>query len=287
LSASGGYSFRFGPAFTPAIIKKLMLANLAVFVAQILIPNLSPAGVVSPEHVWSQGQIWRPFTYMWLHHISFIPLHLAMNMFMLWMFGSELALYWGDKRFLRYYLNCGFGAGILIATVPYLPGLAGWPPWTAELSKTTLGASGAVMGVLLAYSFTWPYRTIQLIFPPIPIKAIWLIPFVFVMELVAGSSNVSHVGHLGGVAVGWLYLIHEGKTPDVPTLATLKRSYKQYRARKATPTSPTPKPAKPFRRKPKQSLRRRYERQKMRKKLRSVPGEARPKQGEKNDEGDD
>ena len=283
MHGGSGYRRRFGPSATPPIIKKLMLANVAVFVAQILIPNLTPAGVVSPEQVWVDREIWRPFTYMWLHNISVIPLHLGINMFMLWMFGSELALYWGDKRFLRYYLNCGIGAGILIATVPYLPGLAGWPPWTEELTKTTLGASGAVIGVLLAFSFTWPYSRIQLVFPPISLKAIWLIPFVFIMDFVTGSENVSHVGHLGGVAVGWLYLIHEGKTPDVPTFETLKRRYKRYRAEKSAPSPPVSRPSKAPRPERKLSLKRRYQRQKMRRKLRSVPGEGRPKR-EQNDD---
>jgi len=283
LNHGNGYRMSFGPPVTPSIIKKLMIANVAVFAAQVLIPNLSPACVVSPERVWIQHEIWRPFTYMWLHSISVIPLHLLINMFMLWMFGSELALYWGDKRFLRYYLNCGFGAGVLIATVPFLPGLAGWPPLTEELTKTTLGASGAVMGVLLAFSFTWPYRTIQLIFPPIPLKAIWLIPFVFVMEFMTGSSNVSHLGHLGGVVVGWMYLVHEGKTPGAPTFATLKRRYQRFRTGRPSTSYPTSSPAKAAKPEPKLSLKRRYQRQKMRRKLRSVPGEARPEQDQNDD----
>jgi membrane associated rhomboid family serine protease len=274
---------RFGPPVTPPIIKKLMLANVAVFVAQILIPNLTPAGVVGPERVWVEREIWRPFTYMWLHNISVMPLHLAMNMFMLWMFGSELALHWGDKRFLRYYLNCGFGAGILIATVPFLPGLAGWPPWTEELTKTTLGASGAVMGVLLAYSFTYPYSTIQLIFPPIPLRAIWLIPFVLVMDLMTGSSNVSHLGHLGGVVVGWIYLVYEGKTPGAPTFETLKRRFQRFRTGKPPKGYPPSRPSKAARPERKLSLKRRYQRQKMRRKLRSVPGEAGPEQDRNDD----
>ncbi|MBW2399606.1 MAG: rhomboid family intramembrane serine protease [Deltaproteobacteria bacterium] len=283
MNSGNSYRVSFGPPVTPRIIKRLMLANVAVFVAQIAIPNLTPAGVVSPDLVWIQRQIWRPFTYMWFHHISVLPLHLAMNMFMLWMFGSELALYWGEKRFLRYYLNCGFGAGFLIATVPFLPGLAGWPPWTEELTKTTLGASGAIMGVLLAFSFTWPYSTIRLIFPPIPLKAIWLIPFVFVMEFMTGSSNVSHLGHLGGVVVGWLYLIHEGKTPDAPTIETLKRRYRRWRTPTPPTNYPTASPSKPARPEPKLSLKRRYQRQKMRRKLRSVPGEARPEKDQNDD----
>jgi hypothetical protein len=88
------------------------------------------------------------------------------------------------------------------------------------------------MGVLLAFSFTWPDRTIQLLFPPMPLKAIWLIPLLFFFELFSGRSNVSHVGHLGGVVVGWIYLVREGRTPGAPNLRVLKLRYERYRMRK-------------------------------------------------------
>ncbi len=88
------------------------------------------------------------------------------------------------------------------------------------------------MGALLAFSFTWPDRTIMLLFPPIPLKAIWLIPLLLFFELFGGPSNVSHLGHLGGVLVGWIYLVNEGKTPGAPNLRTLKLRYQRYQMRK-------------------------------------------------------
>jgi rhomboid-like protein len=166
---------------------------------------------------------------MWLHSPG-SPLHIVFNMFALWMFGSQMALHWGDERFLRFYLICGVGAGVLIASVPFIPYIMGTGFWS-DPRIPTLGASGAVMGCLLAYSFTWPSRTIQLIFPPIPIKAIWLIPFIFFMELSSGPGNVSHLGHLGGVVVGWIYLAREGRTPGVPTIDTLKLKWRRYQMR--------------------------------------------------------
>jgi membrane associated rhomboid family serine protease len=227
-----GYRTSFGPPVTPKIIKNLMIANAAVFLAQALSPYVGALGVVIPERVWNHFEFWRPFTYMWLHSVGGLPWHLLMNMFMLWMFGSQLALYWGDKRFLRYYLTCGVGAGFLIATLPYVPVVAGWTPMTAELGYRTLGASGAVMGVLLAFSFTWPDRTIQLLVPPIPLKAIWLIPLLLFFEATSGAPNVSHLGHVGGLAIGWIYLVNEGKTPGAPTLKTAKLRYQRYVMRK-------------------------------------------------------
>jgi membrane associated rhomboid family serine protease len=205
-----------------------MIANCAVLVAQFMFPLVIQLGAVSPAAVWQGLELWRPFTYMWLHAG---PMHLAFNMFALWMFGSTLALAWGEQRFLRYYMTCGIGAGFLIATVPYIPVIAGWTSITPALGIPTLGASGAVMAVLLAYSFTWPDRTIQLLIPPVPLKAIWLIPMLLFFEIFS-DRNISHLGHLGGVVIGWIYLVREGKTPGAPNLRTLKLRYQRYAMRK-------------------------------------------------------
>ncbi|MCP4038444.1 MAG: rhomboid family intramembrane serine protease [bacterium] len=222
----------FGPPVTPNIIKNLMIANGVVFIAQHLTGGLvSKLGVVSPAQVWLHFELWRPFTYMWLHSTT-SPFHIIFNMFALWMFGSQMALHWGEQRFIRFYLACGVGAGLLIATVPFFPVVMGWSEMSYELAIPTLGASGAVMGCLLAYSLTWPNRTIQLIFPPIPLKAIWLIPLIFFMEFSSGQQGVSHVGHLGGVVVGYFYLLHEGRTPGVPTIQNLKLRWRRYQMRR-------------------------------------------------------
>jgi membrane associated rhomboid family serine protease len=224
-----GSQMGFGPPVTPPIIKNILIANLVVYIAQQLSVAVTQYGVVSPAAVWGHFELWRPFTYMWLHSIN-SPFHIIFNMFTLWMFGSALALAWGEQRFLRFYLVCGVGAGVLIATLPFIPVIAGFG-YLSDPRIPTLGASGAVMGCLLGYSLTWPNRTIQLLFPPIPLKAIWLIPFIFFMEFSSGPRNVSHIGHLGGVLVGWLYLLHEGKTPGAPTLDTLKLKWRRYQMR--------------------------------------------------------
>lgn len=225
-----------GPPVTPPVVKNIIIANAAVFLAQIILPSvvgfdaITRYGAVSPYTVWFEWELWQPFTYMWLHSPGSIW-HIVFNMFALWMFGSALALAWGEERFLRYYLYCGVGAGILISTVPWIPVLMGFSEVNQSLAIPTLGASGAVMGCLLAYSFTWPDRTIMLIFPPIPIKAIWLIPLILMMEFTSGPSNVSHVGHLGGLLVGWLYLVQENRTPNMPTIENLKRRYQRHKMR--------------------------------------------------------
>lgn len=232
----GGAQFSFGPPVTPEIIKNLLIANGVVFIAQLLGPRIgfdvTSFGVVQPAAVWGDFQLWRIFTYMWLHS-EHQYMHIAMNMLSLWMFGSQLALAWGEERFLRYYLVCGTGAGFMIASLPFLLGMLGIPSSIADVTGVTLGASGAVMGVLLAYSFTWPDRTIMLLFPPIPIKAIYLIPLLFLMEWMTSGSggNISHTGHLAGVFVGWIYLLNEGRTPGAPTLQSLLLKWRRYRMR--------------------------------------------------------
>jgi membrane associated rhomboid family serine protease len=146
----------FGPPVTPQVIKNLLIVNGVVFLAQLLTRSpagdmLTQFGAVSPWAVWVDFKFWQPFTYMWLHS-PFSPFHIIFNMLMLWMFGSQLALVWGEERFLRYYLACGIGAGVLIATLPWMAVLLGLMPASQSLQIPTLGASGAVMGVILAFS---------------------------------------------------------------------------------------------------------------------------------------
>ena len=218
-----GSQMGFGPPVTPQIIKNLIIANGVIFIAQFASPLVTALGAVTPQLVWGERFLWQPFTYMWLHSTHGIW-HILFNMFALWMFGSPLAMAWGEQRFLKYYLICGVGAGFVIATVPYVFG--------AHTGIPTLGASGAVMGVLLAYSFTWPDRTIMLIFPPIPIKAIYFIPFILGMEWLFGPSNVSSVGHLGGVLVGWILFRRMSGDSLRPSLGPLKYRWRRWRMRR-------------------------------------------------------
>jgi membrane associated rhomboid family serine protease len=217
----------FGPAVTPPVIKQLLIANAILFLLQSLVPAVREYGAVRPALVWQGGYLWQPFTYMWLHgNLG----HLLMNLFVLWMFGSQLALVWGTKRFLSFYLLCGVGAGLIIATLPYLTVFVGLSGGTS-LIIPTVGASGAIYGVILAYSLTWPDRTIMLIFPPVAFRAIWLIPVLFFMTILFGGGNVSHVGHLGGVVVGWLYMRRRGDTGRLFSLDQLKYRWRRYRMR--------------------------------------------------------
>ena len=217
-----------GPPITPPIIKQLLIANAAVFVLQQIFPALDKFASVVPSDFWQAGFLWEPFSYMWLHASLG---HIAMNMFMLWMFGSQLALAWGPKRFLRFYLICGIGAGVIIASYPYL--VTAVHPEPELLGSRTLGASGAIYGVLLAYSLTWPDRTIMLIFPPVAFRAIWLIPGLFLLSMMfSRGQNISHIGHLGGVIVGWLYLRRTGSAGALFSFSQLRSRWKRHQMRR-------------------------------------------------------
>ena len=195
---SGGLGFG-GGGLTP-MVQRLLIANGVVFLVQIFTdPTTKLASTlgVSVYGVFQAGQIWQPFTYMWAHW-SF--LHILFNMFALWIFGPQLELTWGSRRFLRFYLLCGVGAGLIIL---------GWNVLLGGAASVTLGASGAVFGLLTAFSLMWPDQTISLIFPPVSFKAIWFIPILFVMQLMMSDGNISHIGHLGGVLVAGFILREE------------------------------------------------------------------------------
>ena len=226
----GGGGLGIGPSFTPPIVKQLLIANAVVFAGQILLGSgaMESLLAIRPVAVWQHFYLWQPFTYMWLHGGLG---HLVMNLFALWMFGSPLAMAWGAERFLRYYLACGVGAGVIIATYPYLGWMLGIAS-PAALGYYTLGASGAIYGVLLAYSLTWPDRTIMLIFPPVAFRAIWLIPVLFFLSIYMDpGGNVSHTGHLGGVLVGWLLLRRGGTAAGLPTWNQLRWRWRRHRMR--------------------------------------------------------
>jgi membrane associated rhomboid family serine protease len=211
------------------VVKAIIAVNCAVYLVQ----RLDGSGAftawlsLTPRAVWEYGAVWQIATYMWLHATESV-LHLVFNMFGLWMFGSQVAAAWGTARFLRFYLICGIGAGVLIAAWPGLMELFGV---SSNYRIPTLGASGAVYGVLLAFSLLWPDRTILLLFPPIPLKAIWFIPFLFFMEVISGPSNVSHVGHLGGVLVGFVALRAMGHGGRIG-LGQLRWRFRRWRMRR-------------------------------------------------------
>jgi membrane associated rhomboid family serine protease len=183
-----------------------MIVNVAVFLFQTVAGWIWPHTIeyqfgLSHEGLIHQFKLWQLFTYMFLHG-GF--LHIFFNLFTLWMFSGELEEYWGSARFLRYYLISGAGAGFCIAGMNYFIYLR------YGMSPVTLGASGAVYAILLAYGMTWPNRQVLLYFL-FPIKMKYLVLIFGLFEFFGtikrgGGSNVSHIGHLGGLLSGFILI---------------------------------------------------------------------------------
>jgi membrane associated rhomboid family serine protease len=208
----GGGGYVGGFALTP-MVRNIIIANVVIWLITL------PYDPRQFDWLAVNGfafRPWQPLTYMWLHDTKGV-LHLLSNMLGLFVFGCDLERVWGAQRFLRFYVLCGVGAGFII--------------WIADLvfgKHVTLGASGAIFGVMTAYSISWPNRTIQLLFPPIPIRAMYLIPVLFLIQLSLGG-NVSHVGHLGGVIVA-LIAMRASVTPQI-NLRSLRYRWNRYRMR--------------------------------------------------------
>lgn len=192
----------------PTVVKHLLIINVLMYFAYYV---LLKQGIINLNYylgIWSLStglfRIWQPLTYMFMHG-SFD--HLFFNMFSLWMFGSALENFWGSKRFLFYYLVCGIGAGLLNMLVPG--------------AHVSVGASGAVYALLLAFGMMWPNNYIYLYFL-VPIRTKWFIIGMIVIELFEGifrsTDGIAHFAHLGGMLIGFLIILywkrHGGMTGD-------------------------------------------------------------------------
>ncbi len=197
-----------GFSFFPPILKFLLIANVVVFFVQnFMLGTLTYGGMpignlftqyfalqpYSSNPLASNFYPWQIISYQFMH--AGIG-HLFFNMFALWMFGSELESLWGSKKFLIYYLLCGIGAALVQMFVSDAP---------------TVGASGSIYGILIAFGMTFPNRPIFMfpIFIPIPAK--YYVAIFAVIEFISGvsgsSSSVAHFAHLGGAATGLLLLL--------------------------------------------------------------------------------
>ena len=190
--------FVLGGPLTPAV-KTLLIANVAVFLFQYVAQGLAQVRIdrifgLVPYDVTHHLFLWQLVTYMFLHGGIW---HIGFNMLALWMFGTELESLWGTSRFTRFYFITGIGAAICST-------LAQWNSFIP-----TIGASGAIYGLLAAYGMLFPDRTILLYFV-IPIKAKYFVILMgllaFWSSVTASGSGVAHIAHLGGMLFGWLYL---------------------------------------------------------------------------------
>jgi len=188
-----------GP-MTPAV-KWIIWANVAVFIARVIYPRLTVFLGLIPEAVIEHRWIWQPVTYMFVHE-GFT--HILFNMLGIWMFGVELERKWGTNFFLKYYAITGVGAAITTLIVALLP----FAVTSATYGANTVGASGALYGILLAFALYYPERPILMFMLfPVPAKYfVMIIGAISFLSATSGAPHVAHAAHLGGMAFGYLYL---------------------------------------------------------------------------------
>jgi membrane associated rhomboid family serine protease len=187
---------------TPPAVKNLIIANCLIFLATYLIPQVDSLLGRCGQLFWIGSPLFHSYqfvSYMFLHG-SFS--HLFFNMFALWMFGRTLEYELGTKRFLTYYFVCGIGAALFQMLVAWVFG---------EIGFTMLGASGATMGLLMAFGVMHPNNQI-FVFPiPMPIKAKWFVVGYIILELFQGwgvNDGIAHFAHVGGMLWGWALLYY-------------------------------------------------------------------------------
>ena len=214
-----------GFSVLPTVVKNLVIINVLFFLATIAsetVLRIDLSDYLGLHYIGaSDFQPYQLVTYMFMHG-SFG--HLFFNMFALWMFGNTLERIWGPNRFLLFYFVCGIGAGLaqeLVQYIQYLTTLQGYDnvriaanhiiPMSEYLNMlTTVGASGAVYGILLAFGMMFPNSTIYIYFA-IPLKAKWFVLIYGIIELFAGFTsvdNVAHFAHVGGMLFGLILILY-------------------------------------------------------------------------------
>jgi len=225
MSHYGGYGtrIRFGGRLTPAV-KALIIANVAVFLLQLILHFASPDGAalgtfiqwfaLMPALAIGKLRVWQFITHSFLHDL-FNPLHIGMNMFMLWMFGGDVESALGRRRFLKLYFAAAFAGGI------------GMIPW---YDTFILGASGAVFGVMAMYARLFPYRRL-LVWGIVPVRARTLV-FVLagldlLMAMQGSATGTAHLAHVGGFVVGWFFLPLEAAAERFRSRRQLRREIRR------------------------------------------------------------
>lgn len=206
-------------ASTPPIVKNLLIINGLMFLASLMFGDFMYSTFSLYFPTSPNFKVFQLLTHMFMHADFF---HLLFNMYALWMFGGMVEKIWGGKKFLFYYLVTGLGAMVLHMFVQWILLYHTNTYNSMEVAylvtyTRTLGASGAVFGILLAFGMLFPHAVLQLIFPPIRLKAIWFVIIYGAIELFLGftrtSGGVAHFAHVGGMLFGFIlikYWKHKG-----------------------------------------------------------------------------
>jgi membrane associated rhomboid family serine protease len=221
------YSYRRSSLFGyfPPGIRWLLISNTLIFLVYFLGGGSVKLHLTTLFALWAAAAVrslfvWQLFTYMFLHGgIT----HLLFNMLTLWMFGTMLERDWGTRRFLKYYFLCGVAAGVCVLVANIAVG---------DWQTPTIGASGAIFGVLVAFGVLYPNQTVLMGFL-FPIKAKYMVMIYAAIELLltfGPNTGVSTVAHLGGMAFGYLYL--KRRMPSV-ALPDVRGAWRQWRLSRA------------------------------------------------------
>ncbi|MGH9408077.1 MAG: rhomboid family intramembrane serine protease [Vicinamibacterales bacterium] len=194
------YSFGPGP-MTPAV-KILLWTNIGMYVLTLFFSRIADWLGLVPKLVVTKYFLWQPVTYMFLHART--PTHILFNMLILWMFGVELERMWGTKYFVKFYAVTGIGAGLTTILVSLLPFAA----TQATYESNTIGASGALYGLMLAWAMYYTNRPILMfLLFPIPAKYfVAILGAIAFLTSLEGNSPIAATTHLGGLLVAYLYL---------------------------------------------------------------------------------
>ena len=207
---------RRGPfANVPKVTKNLIIINIVVFIATLFNENfmIGTFGLFYPTSVYFRW--WQPITHMFMHGGFW---HIFFNMYTLFIFGVVVERIIGSKKFLLFYFVCGLGAAGLQMLTQYIEmqsflasgSQSAMEGIIALKSTPTVGASGAIYGVLMGYAMLFPDSKMTLLFPPVTLSAKWMVVIFAAIELFTGvagwADGIAHFAHLGGMLIGWLMI---------------------------------------------------------------------------------
>ncbi len=197
-SPPGTLSYSFGPGPMTFAVKVLIWTNVALFFLTWFVPIVGFYLGLKPETLVDHFWVWQPVTYMFVH--AGIG-HILWNMLILWMFGVELERLWGTKFFVKFYFVAGIAGAVVTVLVALLPN----PSLSHLFYTTTVGSSGAILGLLLAYAMYFPDRPIYMYFL-FAVPAKYFVLIIGAISVFFASGTTSWTAHLGGLAGGYLFL---------------------------------------------------------------------------------
>lgn len=211
-SSSGGgggqHIFARAPGWT--VTTWIIVINIAIhFLALTVIPQLFDIGLLSVNTAFKQLEVWRLITFQFLHDPHSL-MHLLMNMFGMWVFGPMVEQYLGRKKYLAFYLICGLAGGLLFAILNVISVKTSLNILTIDYATPLIGASAGVFGVIIACAHVSPNSTIQLLFPPIPLKMrtfAYGYVAIALFSLLMGTANAGgEAAHVGGAIAGFFFI---------------------------------------------------------------------------------